>query len=54
VVDWKTLEEMLAAACVGSPDDAPAERAVRAAELVAATAARLNDLRYWLGDIAAA
>ena len=42
MVDWKTLEEMLAAACVGAPDDATAERA------------RLNDLRYRLGDIAAA
>ncbi len=97
-MDWRNLEETLAAACDGSPDDATAERAVRAAELVAATAgeppddlpaedrewaethgvppdelvelacrsmkcvaalsddwhARLNDLRYRLGDVAAA
>ena len=97
-MDWKSLEETLAAACDGPPDDATAERAVRAAELVAATAgeppdalsaedrewaethgvppdelvelacrsmkcvaalsddwhARLNDLRYRLGDVAAA
>jgi len=98
VMDWKSLEETLAAACDGAPDGATAERAVRAAELVAATAgetsdelspedrdwaethgtppdelvelacrsmkciaalsddwhARLNDLRYRLGDVAAA
>jgi len=97
-VDWRSLEEALAAACNGAPDDETAERAVRAAELVAATAgepsdelsrddrewaelhgippeplvelacrsmktlaalsddwhARLNDLRYRLGDVAAA
>jgi hypothetical protein len=97
-MDWKSLEETLNAACDGSPDDATAERAVRAAELVASTAgeppdelspedrewaethglppdelvelacrsmkslaaqsdewhARLNDLRYRLGDVAAA
>jgi hypothetical protein len=97
-VDWKSLEEMLTAVLDGPPDDAAAERAVRAAELVAATAgeppdeltpedrdwaethglppdelvelacrsmkslaaqsdewhARLNDLRYRLGDVAAA
>lgn len=97
-MDWGTLEETLAAACAERPDDATAERAVRAAELVAATAgepsdelspedrewaeshgippdelvelacrsmkslaaqsdewhARLNDLRYRLGDVAAA
>ena len=96
-MDWRSLEETLAAACDGAPDDATAERAVRAAELVAATAgepsdelstedrewaeahgvpsdelielacrsmkslaaqsdewhARLNDLRYRLGDVAA-
>jgi hypothetical protein len=97
-VDWKSLEQTLAAACDGTPDDATAEDAVRAAELVAATSgeppdeltaedrewaethgvppdelvelacrsmkcvaalsddwhARLNDLRYRLGDVAAA
>ena len=97
-MDWKSLEEALALACNGAPDDETAERAVRAAELVAATAgepsdelspddhewaelhgippeelvelacrsmkcvaarsdewhARLNDLRYRLGDVAAA
>jgi hypothetical protein len=97
-MDWKNLEETLAAACGGTPDDETAERAVRAAELVAATAGeppdelspedrewaethgvppddlidlacrsmkcvaglsddwrtRLNDLRYRLGDVAAA
>ena len=95
--DWKPLEESLAAACE-APDEATAERAVWAAELVAATAGepadeisdedrawaerhgipplelvdlacrsmkevaalsdewhhRLNDLRYRLGDVAAA
>jgi hypothetical protein len=94
---WRTLEETLAAACE-EPDDATAERAVWAAELVAATSGeppddlsdedrawaethgipptelvelacrsmkcvaalsddwhhRLNDLRYRLGDVAAA
>ena len=97
VRDWQTLETALTAAC-DHPDDATAERAVRAAELVAATAGeppddlpgadrewaeahgvppddlvelacramkcvaaqsdewheRLNDLRYRLGDVAAA
>ena len=96
-MDWKSLEETLAAAC-DEPDEETAERAVHAAELVASTAgeppddlsdedrawaeqhgipptelvelacrsmkcvaaqsddwhARLNDLRYRLGDVAAA
>jgi hypothetical protein len=96
-VDWTTLQETLAAAC-DEPDELTAEQAVRAAELVAATAGeppddlsvderewaethgippdelvelacrsmkcvaalsdvwheRLNDLRYRLGDVAAA
>jgi len=96
-MDWKSLEESLAAACE-EPDEETAERAVRAAEHVASTAgeppddlsdddrvwaeqhgipptelvdlacrsmkcvaalsddwhARLNDLRYRLGDVAAA
>jgi hypothetical protein len=97
--DWSSLEQTLAAACVdGHPDEETATRAVRAAELVAATAGeatdelapedrewvethgvpseelvdlacrsmkcvaalsddwheRLNDLRYRLGDVAAA
>jgi hypothetical protein len=96
-MDWKSLHETLAAACE-EPDEEAAERAVRAAELVAATAGepddelspedrewaeqhgvpptelvdlacrsmkcvaalsdewhdRLNDLRYRLGDVAAA
>jgi hypothetical protein len=96
-MDWKSLEETLAAACE-EPDAETAERAVRAAELVAATSGepsddlspedrewaeqhgipptelvelacrsmkcvaglsadwhdRLNDLRYRLGDVAAA
>ena len=96
-MDWKSLEESLAAAC-DEPNEETAERAVRAAELVASTAgeppddlsdedrawaeqhgipptelvdlacrsmkcvaalsddwhARLNDLRYRLGDVAAA
>jgi len=95
--DWRSLEETLAAAC-DEPDEETAERAVRAAELVASTAGeppddlspedrdwverhgippaelvdlacramkrvaalsddwhdRLNDLRYRLGDVAAA
>jgi hypothetical protein len=95
--DWDSLREPLAAACE-KPDGETAERAVRAAELVAATAGeptdelspedrawaeqhgippfelvelacrsmkcvaalsdewhdRLNDLRYRLGDVAAA
>jgi hypothetical protein len=94
---WRSLEETLAAAC-DEPDEATAQRAVRAAELVASTAGeppddlspeerewaethgippselvdlacrsmkcvaglsddwhdRLNDLRYRLGDVAAA
>jgi hypothetical protein len=97
VTDWKSLHETLAAACE-KPDEQTAEQAVRAAELVAATAGeppddlspeerewaethgippeelvdlacrsmkcvaalsdewhdRLNDLRYRLGDVAAA
>jgi Domain of unknown function (DUF4259) len=96
-MDWKSLEETLAAACE-DPDEGTAKRAVQAAELVAATAGepsdelseedrewaerhgvpptelidlacrsmkcvaalsdewhdRLNDLRYRLGDVAAA
>jgi hypothetical protein len=96
-MDWKSLGEVLDAACE-KPDAATAEPAVRAAELVAATAGepgddlspddrawaeqhgipptelielacrsmkcvaalseewheRLNDLRYRLGDVAAA
>jgi hypothetical protein len=96
-VDWTTLHETLAEAC-DEPSEMAAERAVRAAELVAATAGeppddlspderewaethgippdelvelacrsmkcvaalsedwheRLNDLRYRLGDVAAA
>jgi hypothetical protein len=96
-VSWGSLEQTLAAACE-DPDEETAERAVRAAELVAATAGeppdelstedrewvethgipsdelldlacrsmkcvaalsddwhdRLNDLRYRLGDVAAA
>jgi Domain of unknown function (DUF4259) len=96
-MDWKTLEETLAAAC-DDPDEETAQRAVHAAELVASTAGeppddlspkdrawaeehgipptelvdlacrsmkcvaarsddwhdRLNDLRYRLGDVAAA
>jgi hypothetical protein len=95
--DWRSLEQALAAAC-DDPDEETAERAVRAAELVAATSGepgdelsppdrewaevhglppielvelacrsmkcvaalsddwhdRLNDLRYRLGDVAAA
>jgi hypothetical protein len=97
-MDWKSLEQTLAAACEGEPDEQTAEQAVRAAELVAATSGeppddlspgdrawaeqhgippdalvdlacrsmkcvaalsddwhdRLNDLRYRLGDVAAA
>jgi hypothetical protein len=96
-MDWKSLEETLAAAC-DEPDAEATERAVHAAELVASTAGeppddlspedrawaeqrgipptelvelacrsmkcvaalsddwhdRLNDLRYRLGDVAAA
>ena len=95
--DWDSLHEVLEAAC-DEPDDETAERAVRAAELVASTAGepsdelsdedrawaemhgippaelvelacrsmkcvaalsdewhdRLNDLRFRLGDVAAA
>jgi hypothetical protein len=95
--DWRSLQETLATTC-DEPDAATAERAVRAAELVASTAGeppddlspedrewaelhgipptelvelacrsmkcvaalsddwhdRLNDLRYRLGDVAAA
>ena len=97
-MDWRSLHETLAAACADEPDEEAAERAVRAAELVASTAGeppddlsptdrewaethgvppdelvdlacrsmkcvaalsdewheRLNDLRYRLGDVAAA
>ncbi len=97
-MNWKSLQQTLAAACDGEPDAETAERAVRAAELVAATAGeppddlspedrewaethgippdelvelacrsmkcvaalsadwhdRLNDLRFRLGDVAAA
>lgn len=96
--DWTSIEHTLAAACDGRPDEATARRAVRAAELVAATSGeaadtlppadlewvethgvpsdelvelacrsmkcvaalsdewhqRLNDLRFRLGDVAAA
>jgi hypothetical protein len=96
-MDWRSLEKTLAAAC-DEPDEETAERAMRAAELVASTAGeppddlspedrewaerhgipltelvdlacrsmkcvaarsdawhdRLNDLRYRLGDVAAA
>lgn len=96
-MDWKSLEETLAAAC-DEPDEKTAKRAVHAAELVAATSGeptddlspedrewaeqhgipptelvdlacrsmkcvaalsddwheQLNDLRYRLGDVAAA
>ena len=45
--DWKSLEETLAAACDGAPgspiDGETAERAVHAAELVAATAGEPAD-----------
>ena len=97
MTDWSSLQETLEAAC-HEPDEQTAERAVRAAELVASTAGeppddlspeekdwaethgvppdelvelacrsmkcvarlsddwhdRLNDLRYRLGDVAAA
>jgi hypothetical protein len=96
--DWNSLQQTLAAACEQDPDAETAERAVRAAELVASTAGeppdelspadrdwvethgipsdelldlacrsmkcvaalsddwhdRLNDLRFRLGDVAAA
>jgi hypothetical protein len=42
IADWGTLEQTLAAAC-DEPDDETAERAVRAAELVAATSGEPND-----------
>jgi hypothetical protein len=98
LMNWRSLEQALQAACDRPEDGEPAERAVRAAELVAATAGeppddlspedrewaethgvpadelvelacratkslaslsddwheRLGDLRYRLGDIAAA
>ena len=38
-MDWKSLDETLAAACYGTPDDVNAQRAVRAAELVDVAAA---------------
>ena len=41
-VDWKSLEVLLAAAC-DEPDEETAERAVRAAELVASTAGEPPD-----------
>ncbi len=41
-VDWNSLEEALAAAC-DEPDEETAERAVRAAEMVAATAGEPAD-----------
>jgi hypothetical protein len=97
-MDWRSLEQTLAVACDAKPDEMTAEQAVRAAELVAATAGepgddlspadrewaeahgippeelvelacrsmkclaalsdewhdRLNDLRFRLGDVAAA
>ena len=40
--DWESLRETLAAACE-APDEQAAERAVRAAELVAATAGEPTD-----------
>lgn len=42
-MDWNSLEETLAAACDGAPDEKTAEKAVRAAELVAATAGEPGD-----------
>ena len=42
-MDWKSLEKALAAACDGAPDDLTAQRAVRAAELVASTAGEPPD-----------
>jgi hypothetical protein len=41
-MDWKSLEETLAAAC-DTPNEETAERAVRAAELVASTAGEPPD-----------
>ena len=66
-MEWSSREKTLAAACNGRPDDATAERAVRAAELVELACrsmkslaaqsdewhARLNDLGFRLGDVAA-
>src|SRR3954464_14812770 len=51
--DWRSLHETLAAAC-DEPDEATAERAVRAAELVASTAGEPPDdlsgeARAWAG-----
>ena len=40
--DWRSLEQTLAAAC-DEPDEDTAERAVRAAELVASTAGEPPD-----------
>jgi hypothetical protein len=40
--DWRSLEATLAAAC-SAPDEETAERAVRAAELVASTAGEPPD-----------
>lgn len=42
-MDWMTLEEALAAACDRPEDSDLAERAVRAAELVAATSGEPSD-----------
>lgn len=42
-MDWTTLRERLEAACEQPEDDAVAELAVRAAELVAATAGEPGD-----------
>ena len=42
-MDWTTLEKTLAAARDGAPDDLTLQRAVRAAELVAATAGEAAD-----------
>ena len=42
-MDWSSLQETLDAACARPEDDALAERAVRAAELVAATAGEPPD-----------
>src|SRR6201986_863808 len=43
IVDWKSLEETLAAACEDHPDEDTAERAVHAAELGASTAGEPPD-----------
>jgi hypothetical protein len=42
-VDWRSLEETLAAAACDEPDEQTAEQAVRAAELVASTAGEPPD-----------